>query len=110
MNWKVSYLPEANKDLERLDNSQKLLVLKAVAKVSSNPKSKSEGGHGTPLGNRNTAKLADLFKIKLKRSGLRIVYKLVRTKDEMLIIIVGVRADNEVYIEADRRIHKRTSL
>ena len=110
MNWKVSYLPEANKDLERLDNSQKLLVLKAVAKVSSNPKSKSEGDHGTPLGNRNTAKLADLFKIKLKRSGLRIIYKLVRTNDEMLIIIVGVRADNEVYIEADRRIHKRTSL
>ncbi len=53
---KVSYLPEANKDLERLDNSQKLLVLKAVAKVSSNPKSKSEGGHGTPLGEQKYCK------------------------------------------------------
>ncbi|NLD04735.1 MAG: type II toxin-antitoxin system RelE/ParE family toxin [Synergistaceae bacterium] len=110
MSWKVSYLPEADEDLERLDNSQRLLVLKAITKVSSNPKSKSDGGYGTPLGNRNAAKLADLFKIKLKKSGLRIVYKLVRTNDTMLVIIVGARADNIVYIEADKRLKKHLSL
>jgi len=110
MSWKVSYLPETDKDLERLDNSQRLLVLKAITKVSLNPKSKSEGGYGTPLGNRNTARLADLFKIKLKKSGLRIIYKLVRTKETMLVIIVGARADNEVYIEADTRAKKHQPL
>ena len=30
MNWKVAYLPEAEKDLKDLDGSQRLLVLKAM--------------------------------------------------------------------------------
>jgi mRNA interferase RelE/StbE len=54
--------------------------------------------------------MADLFKIKLKKSGLRIIYKLVRTKETMLVIIVGARADNEVYIEADTRAKKHQPL
>ena len=37
MNWKVAYLPEAEKDLKDLDGSQRLLVLKAIKKVSTNP-------------------------------------------------------------------------
>lgn len=110
MSWQVSYLPEAAEDLEKLDNSQRLLVLKAITKVSSNPKSKSEGGYGTPLGNRDAARLANLFKIKLKKSGLRIVYKLVRTNEKMLVIIVAARADNAVYIEADTRVKKHRPL
>ena len=104
MNWKVSYLPEACKDLQRIQ------VFKAIDKVSANPKPKSEGGYGTPLGNKSTAKLADLFKIKLKRSGLRIVYKLICANNEMLIIIVGARAESRVYIEADTRVKKNTKI
>ena len=37
MSWNVQYLPEAKKDLESLDGSQRKLVVKAIAKVSTNP-------------------------------------------------------------------------
>ena len=32
MSWKLSYLPEAEKDLKALDGSQRILVLKAIKK------------------------------------------------------------------------------
>ena len=104
MSWSVSYLPEADTDLEKLDNSQRIMVLKAIAKVSSNPQAKQEGGYGTPLGNRKIARLSGLYKIKLKKSGLRIVYKLICINRQMIIIIIGARADNEVYIDAEDRM------
>ncbi len=47
-----------------------------------------------------------MLKIKLRNSGLRIVYRIVRMDEKMLIIIIGTRADNEVYKEAVRRITK----
>ncbi len=34
MNWKLKYLPEAEKDLKDLDGSQRILVLKAIKKFS----------------------------------------------------------------------------
>ena len=48
--------------------------------------------------------LAGVLKIKLKASGIRIVYKLQRTDTKMQIIIIGMRADNAVYDEASKRI------
>ena len=44
MNWSVSYLPEALEDFRKLDGSQKILVRKAIQKVSQNPLPESEGG------------------------------------------------------------------
>lgn len=106
MSWQACYLPEADDYLRKLDNSQRIIALKAIKKVSAKPQAKAEGGYGTPLGNKKPARLVNLFKIKLKKSGLRIVYKLIHTDDMMLVIVIGVRADNEVYIKADARVNK----
>jgi mRNA interferase RelE/StbE len=76
--WQVEYLQDAVEDLKRLDHSQRLQVLKAIEKVSGNPLPQNEGGYGKPLGNRNSTRLAGFLKIKLKRLGLRVVYKLVK--------------------------------
>lgn len=103
MSWKVVYLPEAEKDLKDLDGSQRLLVLKAIKKVSINPLPMDEGGYGKPLGNHTTSKLAGLLKVKLKAAGIRIVYKLIRTDTEMLVVVIGARADDEVYKTAQKR-------
>lgn len=104
MNWSVEYLPEAEKDLKNLDGSQRILVLKAIKKVQTNPLSQSEGGYGKPLGNKNGNDLSGFLKVKLKSAGLRIVYKTVKTEDKMLIIVIGARADEEVYDIAGKRI------
>ncbi|MDO5151309.1 MAG: type II toxin-antitoxin system RelE/ParE family toxin [Oscillospiraceae bacterium] len=97
MSWEVEYLPEAKQDLKEIAGSQRLLVLKAIKKVKQNPLPIYEGGYGKPLGNKNNTDLSGFFKIKLKNAGLRIVYKVVRNNDKMLIIVIGARADEEVY-------------
>ena len=104
--WKIEYLREAMVDLKKLDNNQRLQVLKAIDKVSTNPLPQSEGGYGKPMGNTNTSKLAGYQKIKLKNIGLRIVYRLVIEYEVMKIIVISARADDEVYVTAQKRIEK----
>lgn len=106
MTWKVVYLREAEKDFDRLDGNQKIAVLKAMAKVAENPLPANEGGYGKPLGNQRGNNLSGLLKVKLKRLGIRIVYKLLRVDDRLLVIVIGARADNEVYDMAARRMGK----
>ena len=106
MNWKVVYLPEAEKDLKDLDGSRRILVQKAIKKVSQNPLPDNEGGYGKPLGNHNQTNLAGFLKVKLRGAGLRIVYKLIRTETEMLVVVIGARADDEVYDQAQNRAVK----
>ncbi len=102
--WSIEYTKEANDDLMDLDRTQQLLVLKAIKKVSSNPLPNSEGGLGKPLGNHLSAKLAGYQKIKLKKAGLRVVYRLVMDDHIMRIIIISVRDDDTVYKMAQDRI------
>ena len=66
----------------------------------------TEGGYGKPLGNKHGNHLAGLLKIKLRGAGIRVVYKLIRTESEMLVVVIGVRADDEVYEIAERRASK----
>jgi mRNA interferase RelE/StbE len=104
MNWRVEFLPEVEKDLRQLSGNQKILVRKAIKKVQTNPLPMNEGGYGKPLGNKSGNDLTGFLKIKLRSSGLRVVYKLVRTESEMLIVVIGARADDEVYKTAEQRI------
>ena len=104
MNWKVLYLPEVERDLKALAHNQIIAVRKAISKVKENPLPQAEGGYGKPLGNKNSTNLTGFLKIKLRGEGIRIVYKLIRTETSMLIIVVGVREDDEVYdIAQDRK-------
>ncbi|MEI7849765.1 MAG: type II toxin-antitoxin system RelE/ParE family toxin [Chloroflexota bacterium] len=104
MKWEIEYTQEAKKDLIGLDNSQRIQVLKAIRKVSDNPLPAAEGGYGKPLGNRVSSNLAGYLKIKLLKTGLRVVYGLVRNGNIMRIIIISVRDDETVYKLAQKRI------
>ena len=104
MSWELDYLPEAKKDIQGLDRSQQIIVTKAIRKVKENPLPREEGGYGKPLGHKGGTNLTNLLKIKLKKEGIRIVYKLIQTDTRMLIVVVGVREDEEVYEIAKRRM------
>lgn len=106
MSWTVKYLPEAVKDLRNLDSSSRKLVRKAIDKVSENPLPVSEGGLGKPLGNKGDNNLTGLLKIKLRSVGIRIVYKVIRQDNDMIIIVIGAREDDEVYDIAKHRAAK----
>ncbi|MBM6930027.1 type II toxin-antitoxin system RelE/ParE family toxin [[Clostridium] spiroforme] len=106
MMWDVKYLPEALDDLDELDGSQRKLVLKSIEKIRKNPLSQQEGGYGKLLGKRGNTDLTGFLKIKLRASGLRLVYKVIKQEDRMLIVVIGAREDKEVYSIADKRIKK----
>ncbi len=103
MNWDLEFLPEAQKDLSNLAGNQRILVAKAIKKVQQNPVSVYDGGYGKPLGNKGSSNLAGFYKVKLRDAGLRIVYKLIQTKTSMLVVVIGARADDEVYELAEKR-------
>ena len=96
----VSFEPEAESDFASLDHSQRVIVFKAILKVSSNPLPRPKG-YGKPL----SGKLAGCCKVKLRDHGIRIIYRLVPPdSNNMNVIIIGMRKDGEVYDEAEQRI------
>ena len=101
--WTIVYTDAAKKDKDALDPSARKQVYKALRKVSLNPLPKSEGGYGSPLGNKQGSNLAGFLKIKLLRLGIRIVYKLHREDNIMRIIVIAARADGEAYEIAAQR-------
>jgi len=104
MSWELVYLPEAVEDYKNLTRRQQLVVNKAINKVKENPLPQNDGGYGKLLGHKRGINLTGYLKIKLKGEGLRIVYKLIRIENKMLVVVIGVREDEEVYDIALRRI------
>ena len=104
MTWGIRYLDEVDDDLAKLDGSQRLRVRKAIDRTLKNPLPRSEGGYGIELGHKGGINLTNCMEIKLRGEGLRVIYKLIQTATEMLVIIVGVREDEKVYDKADERI------
>lgn len=106
MAWIIEYIKEAETDLRELDHSQQLQVVKAIKKVSNNPLPNTKGGYGKPLGSHLTGNLTGYLKIKLKKLGIRVVYRLVEEKGIMRIIIISIREDEKVYRMIQERINK----
>lgn len=103
MIWVLEFLPEAQADLDALDNSVRQPVIKGIKKVQQNPVSKEEGGYGTPLGDKEGNNLTGLFKIKFLKYGIRVVYKLEHHDNIMKVIVISARSENKVYNEAGNR-------
>lgn len=101
--WELAFLDETLQDLRRLDGSQRKRVLKAIERVRTNPLPKSEGGYGSPLGNKLSYDLSGLLKVRLRADGIRVVYKVYRQEGMMLVVVIGVREDAEVYRDVARR-------
>ena len=101
--WNVEFSDEAVKDRDKLDHIQRSQVDKAIRKVSCNPLPKSEGGYGIPLGHLHSKNLTGLCEIKLKRLGIRVIYRIVHYREVMKIIVIAARVDEEVYDIATKR-------
>lgn len=103
--WSICRIKRlCSKDLAKLKEPSRSHVLKAIRKVSSNPLPFTEGGYGQPLGNEHTSRLTGLYKIKLKKDGICVVYRIVRTENIMRIIVISIRYDETVYRLASQRV------
>ena len=103
MKWTVEYIEAAQRDLKRLDPYTRKIILKAIDKTAEHPLPPPDG-IGKPLGNHAVSKLNGYYKIKLRDWGYRVVYQLIIEGLTMRIIIIGIRDENTVYKEAERRI------
>lgn len=106
MSWRIEFLEEAKKDMQKLDHSVRVQVLKAIRKVSKNSLPIQDGGYGKPLGHKGGIYLTNLLKIKFRSLGIRVVYRIQKIEDTMVIIVVSARADEQVYKEAEKRREK----
>lgn len=97
--WKIIFPAVVKKEVERLDATVRLQVLKAIRRVATNPLPQARGGYGKPLGGN----LSGFLKIKLRRAGVRVVYALREIEGEMVVVVVAARANDEVYKIAERR-------
>lgn len=104
MVWRIEFTKDAAKDVNKLREPSKSHVYAMLNKVAENPLPFTEGGYGKPLGHKRDGNLTGYLKVKLKGDGLRVVYRLERMEQTMIIIVVSVRDDNTVYKEAVRRI------
>ena len=103
MSWKIEYINEAQRDLQKLDAYNRRIILKAIEKTAQRPLPPPDG-IGKPLGNHAAANLSGYYKIKLRDLGYRVVYGLIWEGSVMKVIVISIRDDDAVYREAERRI------
>lgn len=95
MAYRLKFLPEALEEWRALDGSIKTLLRNALKKRLERP--------GLP-GSMLHADLRNCYKIKLKKSGYRLVYAV---EDEVLVVLVlavGKREDLAAYRQALNRL------
>ena len=97
MNYKIKFHPLAEKELNKLDGSVKILVVKQISKLSNNPE------YGEDLGNKHGYDLTGYKKIYVNNKKIRIIYKIEKEKVLIKIIAIGKRNDFEAYQDADKR-------
>lgn len=100
--FEVVFIEEAKKDYKKLDGSIKKLVNVALAKMEERADELGED-----LTSKHGVNLIGCRKIKFRKAGIRLVYRIVGDKAEIAeIIILGKREDNEVYQEAFKRLQE----
>lgn len=94
--YTVELTESAKSDYDKLDGSQKQLIVKGLKRISARGMSAGEPLRG-PLKGCN--------KIKLRQQGLRIVFHEVDNRMEVVqVIAIGKRDKSQVYKDAMNRI------
>ena len=92
--YKLIFLKIAKKDIKRLDKSIQIKIIKKLTKISENPE----------VWDNLTWNLAWCKKLYVDNKKIRIVYKIIDDKIEILIIAIWKRENEKVYKDAFKRI------
>ncbi|MGL9730819.1 type II toxin-antitoxin system RelE family toxin [Enterococcus sp. DIV0756] len=102
MVYELRWFEEAVKDYKKLDGSQRVQVDKGLEKIQEKGMQAGKELHGN---------LKQCREIKHKRLGIRIIFKEnseTKSIDVIDIIIIEKRADERVFIDAVKRLQKKT--
>lgn len=94
MSYELEFLRDARKEWEKLDSSLKAQFKKKLAERLQNPRIEAARLHQLP----------DAYKIKLRRSGYRLVYQVEDQHLIVLVVAVGKRERNLVYETTAKRL------
>lgn len=98
----VVFIEDAKEDYRKLDGSEKKYVDIALAKIRFRADEL-----GDELIKKGDFNLIGCKKIKFKKIGIRIVFRIVGDQAEIVeIIAIGKRRKDEVYKDAARRLGK----
>ena len=91
--YKLKFLPTALKEWKKLDHSIKNQLKKQLKERLQNPHIRTSQLYG----------FENHYKIKLRASGYRLVYEVLKQEIFVLVIAVGKREKNLVYKKAVKR-------
>lgn len=98
MSYIVELTSEAQDDFMKLDNSQRLHVMKSFGRLEEQGMLAGEALHGSLFGYR---------KLKHRKLGLRVIFHETANGIEIIeVVAIGKRSDNEIYKIAESRIKK----
>lgn len=93
MSYDLAFHPAALDEWRKLDSSVKSQLKKKLAERLNHPRVPSAKLHGHP----------DRYKIKLRRTGYRLVYEVRDTEMIVIVIAIGKRERSSVYFDAENR-------
>ncbi|MGL4635567.1 MAG: type II toxin-antitoxin system RelE family toxin [Beijerinckiaceae bacterium] len=95
MVWTVFYHPDVQDDFRRLGRVEARTIQSVIDErlVRGEPDKSGKPLHGALAGYR-----------RLRTGATRIVYRVDKGRIEILIIAVGMRRDDEVYVKAGKRV------
>ena len=94
MSYELEFDPRAWKEWNKLDRTIKEQFKKKLAEVIQNPRVESN----------RLRELSDCYRIKLRRSGYRLVYQVKEQTVVVFVVAIGKRDRKRVYKYARRRL------
>ena len=95
MMWHIVYHPDVEQDLKSLGNTNARRIFKAIEERLINGEPEKIG---KPLSN-----ILSTYR-RVRVGDIRIIYKVVYDKVEVYVIAIGLRRDNFIYREVQKRL------
>lgn len=97
----VRFFPDAEADLEALDRSRRVKVIKAIVKIARAP-----NAYGKPLENQGGRPLFGFRSAYVDDKRVRIIWRVVDNGDVEIMVVaaIGIRDKMQVYQTAAKRL------
>lgn len=92
--YRLTFLRDAEKEWKRLNKTVQTQFAKKLRERLDNPRIPAARLHGMP----------DCYKIKLRKVGYRLVYRVFDDRIVVQVVAIGKRQRNEAYEAAARRV------
>lgn len=87
MNYKLSFTESAKKEYDKLDANTRTQFKKKLEKILENPK--------IPKNKLQGSNAKNLYKIKLRAAGYRLLYEVI--DDEVLVLVISIGKRDSIY-------------